>query len=121
MHTNPVTIADNKTFADIPSDACTRVKETGSFILQPVGPLDTRTHALLKEEVDSILASNPEAIVFDLKHVNYINGRGLRVILKTFQKMKQRHRPVYLWNLQPRIKEIFEIVSDKFPDKRDGI
>ncbi len=66
--------------------------------------------------MEQVFASKPAIIVFDMKQVNYINLRGLRVILKTILEMDQHYGKVYLSNLQPQIKEIFEIINGALPE-----
>ena len=91
-------------------------KRDGIFIIHPVGAINTNTSPILQNEVEQILGSKPEMIVFDMKQVNYINSRGLRLILKTITEMDQRSRKVYLTNLQPQIKDMFEIMNGALPE-----
>ena len=46
-----------------------------------------------------------------MQNVNYINSRGLRVILKVQRAMKLRGGRVVLINPQPHIKEVFDIIN----------
>ena len=46
-----------------------------------------------------------------MQDVNYINSRGLRVILKVHGAMKLRGGRAVLINLQPHIKEVFDIIN----------
>ena len=91
-------------------------KREGFFIIHPVGAINTNTSPILQNEVEQIFESKPEIIVFDMKQVDYINFRGLRVILKTILEMDQRYGKVYLTNLQPQIREIFEIMNGALPE-----
>ena len=63
-----------------------------------------------------IFESKPEIILFDMKYVNYVNLRGLRVILRTIIEMNQRRGQVYLTNLQPEIKKMFEVMNGALPE-----
>ena len=91
-------------------------KREGFFIIHPVGAINTNTSPILQNEVEQIFESKPEIIVFDMKQVDYINFRGLRVILKTILEMDQRYGKVYLTNLQAQIKEMFEIMNGALPE-----
>jgi anti-sigma B factor antagonist len=93
----------------------TREERTGIFIIQPVGKINANTYQFLQEEVELILESRPETILFDMKQVNYINSSGLRVILKTIMKMNQLKGNVYITDLQPQVKEMFEIMIGALP------
>ena len=65
-------------------------KRSGFFIIYPVGSINTNTYAILKKEIDWVLESWPEIILIDMKQVNYVNLRGLRLILKTIMAMNRR-------------------------------
>ncbi|MGD9057568.1 MAG: STAS domain-containing protein [Desulfobacterales bacterium] len=85
------------------------------FIIRPVGSINTNTYMSLQKEIELILESGPETILFDMKQVNYINFSGLRVILKTIVKMSQLKGNVYITDLQPQVKEMFEIMIGALP------
>ena len=88
-----------------------REKSAGVFIIQPIGSINTFTYLILQNEVEQIFESKLEIIEFDMKDVNYINSKGLSVILKVHQTMKSRGGRVVLTNLQPHIKKVFEIIN----------
>ena len=115
MQTHFEAITAPKNVQGLPLAVCTTKKTPGAFIIQPVGPLNTHTYKALEKQVEFILASNPEIIIFDMEQVNYINARGLRVILKTIKQMRQRVRAVYIMNPQPQIKEMFKIINGLLP------
>ena len=85
------------------------------FLINLVGSINTITSPILQKEIQRILGSSPEIIIIDMNQVNYINFRGLRVILKTIIEMNQRNGKVCLTNLQPQVKEIFEIMYAILP------
>jgi anti-anti-sigma factor len=87
----------------------------GRFIIHPVGCISTITSPILQKEMQRILESSPEIVLIDMNQVNYINFRGLRVILKIIRKMNQRNGKVCLRNLQPQVKEMFEIMHGILP------
>ena len=91
-------------------------ERAGLFVIHPVGSINTNTYPILKEEMEWILGSGPEIILFDMKQVNYVNLRGLRVILKTIIKMNLRSGKVYLTNIQPEIREMFDVMNDALPE-----
>ena len=85
------------------------------FLIHLVGSINTITSPILKKEIQRILGSNPEIIIIDINQVNYINFRGLRVILKTILEMNLRNGKVCLTNLQPQVKEMFGIMYGILP------
>ena len=93
----------------------TSQERAGFFIIRPVGSINTNTYMTLQKEIELILESGPETILFDMKQVNYINFSGLRVILKTIMKMSQLKGNVYITDLQPHVKEMFEIMIGALP------
>ena len=116
MKTDPGIMANNTVNGNYNLSVYRNEKRKGFFIIHPVGAINTNTSLSLQNEVDQIFASKPEIIVFDMNHINYINFRGLRVILKTILEMDQRNGKVYLTNLQPQIKEMFEIMNGALPE-----
>lgn len=93
----------------------TSQERAGFFIIRPVGSINTNTYMALQKEIELILESGPETILFDMKQVNYINFSGLRVILKTIVKMSRLKGNVYITDLQPQVKEMFEIMIGALP------
>ncbi len=75
------------------------------------GTLDAHTHAVLEKRVDEILLKNPQVIIFDLERLKFISSIGLRVIAKTKKTLKQSGGQLMLVNLQPQIKEVFDIIN----------
>ena len=94
-----------------------RKKSPGVFTIHPAGAMDANTYPIIEKKAEQILKLAPEVIIFDMQNVNYINSRGLRVILKFQRAMKLRGGRVVLINLQPHIKEVFGII-DALPAQR---
>ena len=116
MKTHPGIMTNNTVNSNFNLSVYRNEKREGIFIIHPVGAINTHTSPILQNEVEQILGSKPEIIVFDMKQVNCINSRGLRLILKTITEMDQRSRKVYLTNLQPQIKDMFEIMNGALPE-----
>lgn len=94
-----------------------REKREGLFVLEPVGSINTITSRSLQQLVERICASKPHIIVFDLKQVDFINSKGLRVILSVYRVINAHGGRVVLMNFQPHIKEVFEIIN-ALPEQR---
>ena len=116
METYPDIMTDSKVNGSFNLSVTAKEERSGLFIIHPVGSINTNTYPILKKEMDWIFESKPEIILFDMKQVNYVNLRGLRVILKTIIKMNLRSGKVYLTNLQPEIKKMFEVMNDALPE-----
>lgn len=111
MRTDPGNLADNKINSSFNLSVNVNEKREGFFVLQPIGSINTITSLILQNEVEQIYESKPEIIMFDMKQISYINSQGLRVILKVQRAMKPRGGRVVLINLQPHIKEVFDIIN----------
>jgi anti-anti-sigma factor len=116
METYPEIMADSKVNGSLNLSVTAKEEISGLFIIHPIGSINTITYPILKKKIDWILESWPEIILIDMKQVSYVNLRGLRVILKTIIKMNLRSGKVYLTNLQPEIKEMFEVMNDALPE-----
>ena len=89
----------------------------GLFVLKPVGSINTITSWSLQNIVARICASKPHIIMFDLQRVDFINSKGLRVILNVYRAINAHGGRVVLMNFQPHIKEVFEIIN-ALPEQR---
>lgn len=89
----------------------TAIRSPGVFVVAPTGSIDGTDHGMLEEKIDSILKQNPEAIIFDMEHADYINSMGIRVLVKTKNALKQRGGKIAFINLTPQIKKVFDILN----------
>lgn len=94
-----------------------RKKKEGVFVLEPVGSINAMTAWSLQNLLDRICASKPDVIMFNLKRVDFINSKGLRVILKAYRIINAHGGRVVLMNFQPHIKKVFEIIH-ALPEQR---
>jgi anti-anti-sigma factor len=117
MKTYPGILTDSKVNGRFKLNVCVHEKSKGFFVIQPADSISTTTSSFLLKEIDLILESKPDVLVFDMKKVSYINSKGLRVILNTYKEMKSRGGRVALINLQPHIREVFDII-DALPTQR---
>ena len=115
MYTCIDTITGSKDNQDFVFRVHSSEDRVGLFIIHPVGSINTNTSPILQKEMQRILESSPEIVLIDMNQVNYINFRGLRVILKTIMQMNQRNGKVCLTNLKPQVKEMFGIMHGILP------
>jgi hypothetical protein len=83
MKTYPEHMTDSKVNQNYGLRVHSSEERAGLFIIHPVGPINTNTSSILQKEMQRIIESRPEIILLDMNQFNYINFRGLRVILKT--------------------------------------
>ena len=120
MKTYPEFVTDSRINDSTNLSVTASEESAGHFIINLVGSINTNTHSILQKEMEWIFESGPDIILIDMKQVNYINFRGLRVILKTILAMNQRSGKVFLTNLQPKIKEMFEVMNRALPERIFG-
>ena len=89
----------------------TTIKSPGIFVVAPTGSIDGADRGMLQEKIDSVLKQNPEMIIFDMEHADYLNSLGIRILVKTKNAMKQRGGKIAFINLQPQIRKVFEILN----------
>ncbi len=111
MRTEHGNMTDSKVNGSSKLSVYVSEKRKGFFVIQPIGSINTITSPILQNEVEQIYESKPEIIMFDMQQVSYMNSKGLHVILKVHQAMKLRGGRVVLTNLQPHIKEVFDIID----------
>ena len=89
----------------------TAIKRPGIFMVAPIGSIDGAGYAIFQDSVTSVLNQNPDVILFDMEHADYINSMGIRVLVKAKKAMKQRGGKIVFINLQPQIKKVFDILN----------
>lgn len=82
----------------------------GAFTVKLGGSLDTATTPELERQLTPILAGTVNDLVFDLAHLKFISSAGLRLFATARKQLKQRGTQTLFVNMQPQIKEVFEIV-----------
>jgi anti-anti-sigma factor len=89
----------------------TAVKSPGIFVVSPIGSIDGTDRGMLEGKIDSVLKQNPDVIIFDMEHADYINSMGIRVLVKTKNALKQIGGKIAFINLQPQIRKVFDILN----------
>jgi anti-sigma B factor antagonist len=117
MKMQPGVVIDNEVNSNFSLQVYVSNKRKGLFVLKPVGSINTITSRSLQNLVERICASKPNIIMFDLKRVDFINSKGMRVILNVYRAIKAHGGRVVLMNFQPHIKEVFEIIN-ALPEQR---
>ena len=109
MHTD--LISANEVNSNFSLQVQINENKEGHFVLEPVGSINAITAKSLQRMVERICASKPNVIMFDLKRVDFINSKGLRVILNVYRVINAQGGRVVLMNFQPHIKKVFEIIN----------
>ena len=76
------------------------------------GRLDTETAPTLDARLEPLLESpDVTALLFDLAGLEYIGSAGIRVLVKARKVLEARGGGVAVANLQPLVRQVFEIVK----------
>jgi anti-anti-sigma factor len=75
------------------------------------GRLDSETVALLDGELNNLVDSPVDVVVFDLAGLEYISSAGLRSIFGTRQTLAARSGRIVLLNARPQVQKVFDIVK----------
>jgi anti-sigma B factor antagonist len=75
------------------------------------GSLDPATAPELERRLSPVLTGPVKDLVFDLAQLKFITSDGLRVFAVARKKLRQHGGQTAFVNLQPQIKEVFEIMK----------
>ncbi|MGH9651036.1 MAG: STAS domain-containing protein, partial [Terriglobales bacterium] len=85
-------------------------EDLGIVTVKLAGSLDTATAPDLERELAPMLAEPTMELVFDLAQLKFISSAGLRVFAMARKQLKARNGQASFVNMQPQIKEVFEII-----------
>jgi len=80
-----------------------------TIILRIVGRLDSTTFTKFEEKLTHVMNAGFKDIHIDLKNMDFVSSTGLRVFLIGLKRMNETNGTFTLYNMQPNIREIFEI------------
>ena|SRR3974390_2491079 len=83
----------------------------GSVTVKLTGSLDTSTAPDLERQLAPVLVDDLKDLVFDLAQLKFISSAGLRVFSNSRKQLKERGGQTSFVNMQPQIKEVFEIMK----------
>jgi len=85
--------------------------DAGAVTVKLTGSLDTATAPELERQLAPVLASRATDLVFNLAELKFISSAGLRVFGAARKALKDRGGQTSFVNMQPQIKEVFEIMK----------
>ncbi len=85
-------------------------KET-KWLFLPNGEIDIFTSSKFKDEVLKHFNSNKTDIIIDGKNLTYIDSTGLGALISILKKLKEDNYKIYLSNIKPNIRKIFDITE----------
>lgn len=75
------------------------------------GRLDNETAEDLDLELETLVKSQVNVLVFDLAQLEYISSAGLRSIFRAQRSMAARSGRVVIVNATPQVQKVFDIVK----------
>lgn len=84
---------------------------TSTQTIALVGRLDSETTPSLDAELERVLATQVNVIVFDLRGLNYISSAGLGALFRAQKAMKARSGQALIVNPQAPVQKVFDIVK----------
>jgi anti-anti-sigma factor len=86
-------------------------QNAGAVTVKLAGSLDTATAPELERQLAPVLSGTTKDLVFDLAQLKFISSAGLRIFSMARKALKERGGQASFVNLQPQIKEVFEIMK----------
>jgi anti-anti-sigma factor len=84
-------------------------KQENATVVSVTGKMDAVSSPELEKELSQLMAEGEKDFVIDLGELDYISSAGLRVILATAKRLKEKEGKILLASLQDMVKEVFEI------------
>lgn len=81
------------------------------LVVAPAGRLDTTTTDAFETALTAALAAGELRLVVDFGEVSYISSVGLRAMLVTAKKMKERRGALVLCAMGDAVRQVFELAG----------
>ena len=78
-------------------------------MVQLVGEIDLTSSPRLRIELMTLLESNPERLVVDLRSVPLMDSSGVATLIEVLQVQRNAGRKLVLCGLQEKVQSMFEI------------
>ncbi len=86
--------------------------EKDYLLLKLSGQIDSHTSSYLEAALEAELNQKDNfRLVISFANVNYISSSGLKVLVSAWRKAREQDGDVLITNLQPRIREVFEMIG----------
>jgi anti-anti-sigma factor len=86
-------------------------KRDGTFVITPVGRVDSTTSGELEQQLLAPVAAGERRLVLDLAGVAYVSSAGLRVFLKLTKKLKEVDGALVLCTMGEPVRQVFELAG----------
>lgn len=86
-------------------------EKENQWIFMPDGEIDIYTSTNFKEDVLKKFKDNKTNILIDGTKLKYIDSTGLGVLIFILKKLKDEDYKIYLSNIKPNIRKLFDITE----------
>lgn len=86
-------------------------EKENKWVFLPEGEIDIYTSPKFKEEVLNKFDSKETDILINGEKLAYVDSTGLGVLISILKKLKDNGYKVYLSNIKPNIRKIFDITE----------
>ena len=83
--------------------------ENGIKIVIIEGEMDTNTSPKAESQLNELRSSGCKKLLLNFEKLDFISSAGLRVLLVTAQTLKSEGGEMRVYNLNPDVKEVFDI------------
>jgi len=84
-------------------------KEKNAVVVSVKGRLDAVTSPDFEKELTGLIAQGETRFVLDFGKLDYISSAGLRSVLATTKRLKEKQGKLFISSLKDVVKEVFEI------------
>jgi stage II sporulation protein AA (anti-sigma F factor antagonist) len=84
-------------------------KQGDIAVVAVAGQINSANAAEIESRLLEQVEQGEQRCVLDLGQLDYISSAGLRVVLLMAKKLKQNQGSLVLCNLQPHVREVFDI------------
>lgn len=86
-------------------------EKENKWVFFPEGEIDIYTSPKFKEEILKYFNSKETDILINGENLNYVDSTGLGALISILKKLKDNEHKIYLSNIKPNIRKIFDITE----------
>lgn len=86
-------------------------EDKNTWLVVPKGEIDIYTSPELKNKVINAVKGERADISIDFLKVDYVDSTGLGALISILKKVRENDNTVYVKNLNPNIRKLFDITS----------
>ena len=84
-------------------------KEKNAIVVSVRGKMDAVSSPKFENQLSELISQGEKDFVIDLGELEYLSSAGLRIILVTLKRLKEKDGKLFICALKGMVKEVFEI------------